>query len=86
MTLEHAYYVSQIVAAAAVIVSLLYLATQIKQSNKQSRAQTHQAMMEWALARGLVGPDGRAVIDDIVQRYHDIQPISDFYDFAPKDH
>jgi hypothetical protein len=50
MTLEHAYYLSQIVAALAVIGSLLYLGRQVNQTNKQARAQTRQAMMALAQA------------------------------------
>jgi hypothetical protein len=46
MGLEQIYYVSGIVAAFAVVGSLVYLGIQVRQSNALSRAQTRQSMME----------------------------------------
>ena len=46
MTLEQWAYLGQIVAAAAVVGSLVYLGMQVRQSNALSRAQTRQSMME----------------------------------------
>jgi hypothetical protein len=42
MTLEEIYYISQVVAAAAVIASLIYLAIQTRQAARSSRAAMHE--------------------------------------------
>jgi len=46
MTLEQWAYIGEIVAAAAVVASLIYLAIQVRQSNALVRAQTRQIMMQ----------------------------------------
>jgi hypothetical protein len=46
MTLEQWAYIGQIVAAAAVVASLIYLGMQVRQSNVLSRAQTRQSMIQ----------------------------------------
>jgi hypothetical protein len=48
MTLEQWAYIGQIVAAAAVVASLIYLGMQVRQSNVLSRAQTRQSMIQMA--------------------------------------
>ena len=42
------------------------------------------AMTWWAHAKHVMAPDGRAVIDDIIRRYADIEPTSSYYKFAPQ--
>lgn len=42
MTLEEMYFVSQIIAAAAIVGSLLFVALQLKQADKTQRAAMHQ--------------------------------------------
>lgn len=44
MTLEQLYFISQIVAAAALIASLVFVGMQIRQSNQQSRLASTQAV------------------------------------------
>ena len=46
MTLEQWASLGDIVAAAAVVASLIYLGVQVRHSNLLSRAQTRQSMME----------------------------------------
>ena len=41
MTLENVYFVSQIVSAVTVVISVLYLAAQIRANNKTLRSQGH---------------------------------------------
>ena len=48
MSLEQVYYVSQVVAAAAIIGSLIYLAVQTQQTSKNQRAMMHWNRMESA--------------------------------------
>ena len=48
MALEQWAYIGEIIAAAAVIASLIYLGVQVHQSNVLSRAQTSQSMIELA--------------------------------------
>ncbi|MBP6011565.1 MAG: hypothetical protein KBA31_04990 [Alphaproteobacteria bacterium] len=43
MSLEDAYFISQIVAAVAIVASLLFVAIQLRQSDKTQRAVMHQA-------------------------------------------
>ena len=43
MSLEHIFYVSQSIAAVAVIASLLYLSQQVRQSERVQRATMQQA-------------------------------------------
>jgi len=43
MTLEEIYYISQVIAAAAVIASLIYLAVQTRQAARSSRAAMHES-------------------------------------------
>ncbi|HLZ76674.1 hypothetical protein [Phenylobacterium sp.] len=50
MTLEQVSYLSQTVAAAAVVVSIVYLAIQVRQAERNQRAQMQQARTE----RGMV--------------------------------
>jgi hypothetical protein len=50
MTLEQTSYLSQTIAAAAVVVSLVYLAIQVRQAERNQRALMHQARTE----RGMV--------------------------------
>ena len=42
MTLEHVYFLSQIIAAVAVVVSISYLARQVAQSEQVQRAFMQQ--------------------------------------------
>ena len=48
MTLEQWAYIGQIIAAAAVVGSLIYLGLQVRQANALSRAQTRQSMIQMA--------------------------------------
>ena len=48
MTLEQWAYIGEIIAAVAVIASLVYLSTQVRQSNVLARAQTSQSMIQMA--------------------------------------
>ncbi len=48
MTLEQWAYIGEIIAAVAVIASLVYLGIQVRQSNVLSRAQTRQSMIQMA--------------------------------------
>ncbi len=47
MSLEHLYYLSQTVAAAAVMASLIYLALQTRQAARNQRAQIHDSRALW---------------------------------------
>lgn len=48
MTLDPWAYLSDVLAAVAVVVSLIYLGRQVHQSNMLSRAQTSQNMIQLA--------------------------------------
>ena len=48
MTLEEYAYLGQLIAAVAVIITLIYLARQVRQANLLARAQTRQRMVEQA--------------------------------------
>jgi hypothetical protein len=43
MSLEDAYFISQIIAAAAIVASLIFVGLQLRQSDKTQRALVHQA-------------------------------------------
>jgi len=58
MSLEQWAYLGEIVASAAVVASLIYLAIQVRQSNRQAQAQTRQTMMQ------LVQQELYKVVDD----------------------
>jgi hypothetical protein len=45
MTLEAASFLSQIVAAFAVVASLIYLALQMRQTSRNQQAQMHQSRL-----------------------------------------
>jgi hypothetical protein len=47
MSLEHLYYLSQTIAAAAVMASLIYLALQTRQAARNQRAQIHDSRALW---------------------------------------
>ena len=46
MSLEEVYYVSQVVAAVAIIGSLIYLGVQTQQTSKNQRAMMHQSRVD----------------------------------------
>ena len=46
MTLEHYYYIGELVAAAALIVSLVYLAVQVKLSTAATKATASQSFVD----------------------------------------
>lgn len=46
MTLEAVYFLSQIVAAAAIVASLLFVGLQLRQSDKTQRALVHQSTIQ----------------------------------------
>ena len=46
MTLEHYAYMSEIIAAIAVVASLIYLGIQVHQSNVLAIAQARQSMIQ----------------------------------------
>lgn len=50
MSLEDAYFVSQIVAAVAIVASLLFVAIQLRQGDRTQRAAMHQARAERVIA------------------------------------
>jgi len=58
MSLEQWAYLGEIVASAAVVASLVYLAIQVRQSNRLAQAQTRQIMMQ------LVQQELYKVVDD----------------------
>ena len=53
MSLESIYFVSQIVAAVAVVGSLLFVGLQVRQSDRTQRAQVHQATFQRTIALNL---------------------------------
>lgn len=64
MSLENVYLLSQIVAAGAVVASLLFVGLQLRQSDKTQRALVHQATIARTieLNRGLTEPHIIALI------------------------
>lgn len=46
MTLEAVYFLSQIVAAAAIVAALLFVGLQLRQSDKTQRALVHQSTIQ----------------------------------------
>ena len=46
MTLESIYFLSQIVAAVALVASLLFVGLQLRHSDKTQRALVHQATIQ----------------------------------------
>lgn len=48
MSIDKLVAISELIAAIAVVISLLYLATQVRQSNKLARAQTRERMTNQA--------------------------------------
>ena len=48
MSIDKLVAIAELIAAIAVVVSLLYLATQVRQSNKLARAQTRERMTNQA--------------------------------------
>jgi hypothetical protein len=46
MSLEDAYFISQIVAAIAIVASLIFVALQLRQSDRTQRAAMHQVRAE----------------------------------------
>ena len=48
MSIEEMLVIAELIAAIAVVVSLLYLAAQVRQSNKLARAQTRERMISQA--------------------------------------
>jgi pyridoxal biosynthesis lyase PdxS len=50
MVLEQWAQIAEIVGAVAVVISLVYLATQIRQANVVARTQARQSWMHWRRA------------------------------------
>ena len=50
MTLEAVYFLSQIVAAAVIVASLLFVGLQLRQSDKTQRALVHQSTVQRTIA------------------------------------
>ena len=48
MSIDNLAAIAELIAAIAVVISLLYLATQVRQSNKLARAQTRERMTNQA--------------------------------------
>jgi hypothetical protein len=80
MTLEHAFFISQIVAAIAVVLSLLFVAREIRENTHDVQRGEHNSTMEqWTVIRmamakdrdlaGLIalGLDGRRSLDRVEQ-------------------
>jgi hypothetical protein len=63
MTLEQVSYLSQTVAAAAVVISIVYLAIQVRQAERNQRALMQQARTErgMALAASMEAPHFAAI-------------------------
>jgi hypothetical protein len=52
MTLEHAFYVSQIIAAVALVVSLVFVGREIRESTLALQRGEHNSTMEqWTVIR-----------------------------------
>lgn len=47
MSIEEIYYVSQIISSIAVLVSLIYLALQTRQTSRNQKAQMHESRSLW---------------------------------------
>jgi hypothetical protein len=54
MSLEHIFYVSQSVAAIAVVASIVYLAQQVRQSERIQRAMVQQGRADRASHRSMI--------------------------------
>jgi len=46
MTLEHYYYMAELVSAIALVISLVYVGAQVKQSTEATKAQTAQSYVD----------------------------------------
>ena len=52
MTLEHAFFISQIIAAVAVVVSLVFVGRDIRENTQAIRRGEHNSTMEqWTVIR-----------------------------------
>lgn len=84
MSLENIYYIGQTVAVIAILVSLIFLAVQGRQTQKQiaqanviAQAQLSKASTEWftdLLASFKTTPEDRAFID---KAFHTMEPLND---------
>ncbi len=55
LTLEHVYYISQIVAAVILVLSVIYLALQVRQNTSAMRLNNFQAVsVSWANVLGVL--------------------------------
>jgi hypothetical protein len=64
MSLEHLYYLSQTIAAAAVLASLIYLALQTRQAARNQRAQIHDSRALWIV--GVIQKSTDPVLHEIL--------------------
>ena len=74
MSIAELVVFAELIAALAVIISLLYLATQVRQSNKLARAQTRERMVNQASNEVYKG-----FVDDpsILRSFYKSEPLSE---------
>lgn len=61
MTLEDAYYISQIIAAVAIVSSLIFVALQLRQADQTQRAAMHQGRTQRGMDMALRASDPQLI-------------------------
>ena len=74
MTIDKLVAIAELIAAIAVVISLLYVATQVRQSNRLARAQTRERMTNQAaeeVYKGFIEEPG------ILRSLYKTEPLSE---------
>lgn len=77
MTLEEAYFISQIIAAVAVVLSLIYLALQVQVNTKAVRLSTGHAISREARAIFSAGAQNESLADVILRGRQSVDNLQD---------